>query len=72
MPIRQSVGDYIEAFHARNGLSRDRMSAEAADEFDRELRVITEPFQDGGRLTLGTVGLVVWGRPLVPARKSGQ
>lgn len=68
VPFRQPLADYIASLHARNGLSRDRMSPEAADAFDREVRTMAEPFQEDGALTLMTGGLVVWGRPL---RKGG-
>jgi F420H(2)-dependent quinone reductase len=39
--FRQSVDAYVESFHARNGLSRDRMNANAAREFDGMLLNIT-------------------------------
>ena len=35
VPFRQSIPDYIESIHSRNGFSRERMPAEAAREFDR-------------------------------------
>jgi hypothetical protein len=36
--FEQSIDDYIESFHSRNGLSRERMSPEQADAFDEEAR----------------------------------
>jgi hypothetical protein len=35
--ISQSVSDYVASFHARNGFSLDRMSAEQANAFDNEI-----------------------------------
>lgn len=61
-PFRQRVGDYVESFHSRNGLSRDRMGADAAI-FDRELTAVVEPHAIGGYVTLSVVGTVVWGAP---------
>jgi SAM-dependent methyltransferase len=34
----QSIDDYVESFHTRNGFSRERMTAKAASEFDELLR----------------------------------
>ncbi len=59
----QSVDDHIESWHSRNGLSRDRMTSEAADNFDREAR---ELLANGGHKTtvaFDVVGTVTWGLP---------
>lgn len=64
VPVRftQSVADYIESFHARNGLSRDRMGSTAAA-FDRELEGLVLPYADAGMVTLHIVGEMTWGLP---------
>jgi SAM-dependent methyltransferase len=67
VPFRQPIGHYIESFHARNGLSRDRMATAAALEFDRALQALVEPFAENGHLSLAIVGEIVWGHPLTPA-----
>jgi SAM-dependent methyltransferase len=59
----QSVADYIESFHSRNGLSRDRMDPEDAAEFDEACRGLVGPFAETGLITLGIRGLVSWGIP---------
>jgi len=38
--VKQGVEAYIESIHSRNGFSRDRMTPEAADAFDEEVRTI--------------------------------
>ncbi len=59
----QSIDDYIESFHTRNGLSRERMTAAAAAEFDRELRSLLLPHSRDGRVEGDTQTSVVWGIP---------
>jgi len=43
VPFRQPVADWVEAVHASNGFSRDRMPAEAARECDTALTQIRWP-----------------------------
>lgn len=64
-PVRftQSVDEYIESFHARNGLSRDRMQADQAAAFDADMRDLVTPFAENGRITLQVVNTVTWGKP---------
>ncbi len=64
--VRQSIADYVESFHSRNGFSRDRMRAEQAAAFDRELTALVTPYADGGALVGHVSARVVWGLP-VPA-----
>jgi hypothetical protein len=59
--FEQSVDDYIESFHSRNGFSRERMSPEQADAFDEEARKILLGTQSDGVMTMQVVGKVVWG-----------
>lgn len=62
--FRQPVDHYIESFHARNGLSRDRLTKSAGLEFDQRLHALVAPHEDRGHLSLLVVGHVVWGRPI--------
>ncbi|MDA8201065.1 MAG: hypothetical protein M0Z54_16810 [Thermaerobacter sp.] len=66
MLFRQATADDIESLHARNGLSRDRMSRQAAQVFDGEVAQMTAPFEDDGHLHLATVGVMVRRLPLAP------
>lgn len=59
----QSVADYIESFHARNGFSRDRMDPQAALAFDRAVEQLVLPHVDNRVVTLRIVGEVTWGIP---------
>ena len=63
-PSNPSVSDYLESFHSRSSLSRDNMTPEAADRFDRHLRELVAPWAVDDHLSLQTVGSIVWGRPL--------
>ncbi len=63
MKFTQSLEDYIESFHSRNGLSRDRMTVEAAQAFDNEAGSIVEPFLENGRVIQYIIGHVEWGIP---------
>jgi ubiquinone/menaquinone biosynthesis C-methylase UbiE len=60
-PFRQSVRDLVEAFHSRNGFSRDRMTASAAARFDEEATQHLSTFAENGMMNLGAVGTVTWG-----------
>jgi SAM-dependent methyltransferase len=61
--FRQPIDDLIEAFHSRNGFSRDRMSPEGAEAFDNEARLHLMGYAQDGMLDLGAVGRVTWGVP---------
>jgi hypothetical protein len=63
VPFRQSVAEYAESFHARNGLSRDRMDAQAAQEFDRKLRDLVYWYCPSEVVELQVRGRVIWGKP---------
>ena len=63
VPFRQSVAEYAESFHARNGLSRDRMDAKAAREFDGKLRELMHRYCPSGFVELQVRGRVIWGKP---------
>ncbi len=59
----QSIDGYIESWHSRNGLSRDRMTPDAADAFDRETRELLAALGHLETVTFDVVGSVTWGLP---------
>ncbi len=61
--FRQSVDEYVESFHARNGLSRDRLTHAAAEEFGHRLRDAVLPHCPEGTVELKVSSKVIWGRP---------
>lgn len=61
--FRRTVAEYVESLHARNGLSRDRTTAEAASAFDREVTALVTPHAVDGRLSLRVAAEVAWGFP---------
>jgi len=61
IPFRQTVAELIEAFHSRNGFSRDRMAVDDARRFDDEAAVHLTRFAEDGFVDLGAIGRVVWG-----------
>ncbi len=63
VPFSQSVDEYIESFHSRNGLSRDRMGARAAL-FDAELKSLISRHHAGPLLEFDLIAQLAWGRPL--------
>jgi trans-aconitate methyltransferase len=62
VPFSQPLEEYIESFHSRNGLSRQRMGA-SATAFDEQLRNIIVQYQPDPILEFELVAEVVWGRP---------
>lgn len=63
VPYRQAVDDWIESFHARNGLSRDRLTADAARACDDGLRAAVAPYARDGVVELQMMAAIVWGEP---------
>lgn len=61
--LTQSMDDYIESFHARNGFSRERMSREMADGFDAEVKALLAGYCPTGEVTLQITALIAWGTP---------
>lgn len=59
----QSIDDYVESLHARNGFSRDRMVPDRAATFNRRLRVLVEPFAPDTIVRIRHVNEIVWGHP---------
>ena len=60
--FEQSVEDYVESFHSRNGLSRERMGANA-EPFDRELSALVRAHFPHGRIEAEVATTAVWGAP---------
>ena len=67
MVVRQPVGVYVESFHSRNGLSRDRMTPEETAAFDREVAALVAPFVEDGAVELRMRGHIRWGLPSAAA-----
>jgi SAM-dependent methyltransferase len=66
-PFSQSVTDYIESIHSRNGFSRDRMSPEDAAAFDAAARELITPYASEGIVALRIGAALRWGQPLAPS-----
>lgn len=62
VPFAQPVADYIAAFHARNGLARERMGASAAA-FDATLAAILDRHCPDGVVRLQVGAGLIWGEP---------
>lgn len=63
VPFEQTVDDYVESLHTRNGFSRERMTAECAAEFDEAVRALVLPHSTNGVVEEDTLATVVWGLP---------
>lgn len=63
VPFVQSVDDFIESYHSRNGFSRDWMSVEDALAFDQEAKRRLMASYPDGIISFQVVGDVVWGIP---------
>lgn len=63
VPLTQSIDEYIESFHGMSSLSRDRMGAAQASEFDAAVRAIVTPYAPDGTITRDVIGDVAWGKP---------
>lgn len=63
VPFEQSIDDYIESVHTRNGFSRERMTREQASRFDRALRALVLPHCTRGFVQDETCATLVWGLP---------
>jgi ubiquinone/menaquinone biosynthesis C-methylase UbiE len=59
----QSFADFIESMHSANGFSRDRMSLDAAGEFDRSVAGVLARYADGDTVVRQTSAVVRWGAP---------
>ena len=63
VPFLQPLEDYMDSFHSRNGLSRDRMGASAI-EFDEQLRNMIVQHRPNPILEFELVVDLAWGRPV--------
>ncbi len=61
--FRQSIGEYVESIHSRNGFSRDRMPAEAAAAFDASVREVLARHFPSGQVELEVRAHLTWGEP---------
>ena len=62
----QSLDDYIESFHSRNGFSRERMKPERAVAFDNEAKGILLKKYPEGIISFLVGANVKWGFPRKP------
>ncbi|MEZ4680767.1 MAG: hypothetical protein R2932_41805 [Caldilineaceae bacterium] len=67
VPFRQSVDAWIEAIHARNGFSRDRMALTDAAEFDQQVRALLSRHCPNGEVVQQIQVRIIYGNPLDPA-----
>jgi hypothetical protein len=63
VPVEQAIDDYVESIHSRNGFSRDRMTEQAAADFDAEAHRLLERYAMDGKVRFAVTGSVVWGEP---------
>jgi SAM-dependent methyltransferase len=61
IPFRQSVHDWIESYHARNGLSRDRMDPATAATCDERLQQVITPYYPEGVVEQYIFATILWG-----------
>lgn len=59
--FEQSVEEYVDSNHSRNGLSRDRLATELSQEFDDRVRQIVSGYSHDGRLTGRVQFTLTWG-----------
>lgn len=64
--FRQPIDAWVEAIHARNGFSRDRMATQQAAEFDQQVRSIIIHHCPGGEVTQSISARIIFGKPLLP------
>jgi hypothetical protein len=63
---RQTVCDYVESFHSRNGFSRARLCAERAQEFDAQLTTLVRRSCPDDIVHVPVRARITWVRPLNP------
>jgi SAM-dependent methyltransferase len=66
VPFSQSVEDYIDSIHARNGFSRDRMAPDAAAAFDAQVRDLLLSHHPDGIIRGRNQAHLHWGKPQPP------
>ncbi len=65
-PFSQSVADYLDSIHARNGFSRDRMTPAAASAFDAEVCNLILAHHPDGQIEGRNQAHIQWGKPRLP------
>jgi len=60
-PFSQSLSDFISSFHARNGLSIERMGEDKTQQFDNHLTEIMQHITQNGQVCGYTQASVTWG-----------
>jgi SAM-dependent methyltransferase len=68
---RQTIEDYVESFHSRNGFSRARLTAARAQEFDDQLEMLVRRYDAGDIVQLPVRARITWGRPVADANWDG-
>lgn len=63
-PCTQSLDAYVESFHGRAGFPRERMSFEAARDFDDAVREAASAFVQSDAVALHISARITWGMPL--------
>ncbi len=61
IPYSQTLEQYIESFHARNGFSRDRMQPQAAADFDQNVRDLMTAHVVAGQVHQQVFASITWG-----------
>jgi SAM-dependent methyltransferase len=69
-PFSQPIDAYVESFHGRASLARERMAPAGAAAFDAKVRALVGTF--GLHVELQLVTEIVWGRPLDPAAETSR
>jgi hypothetical protein len=72
MPFRQSIDDFIDSIHARNGFSRNRMMDRASREFDQAVSDLLQRHHPNGTLDGQIRARIIWGKPMMPMSPSGR
>ena len=65
VPFTQSIADYIESFHSRSSLARERLTPENAAAFAAEVRALVTA-HDRTTVELQQEVEIIWGTPLTP------
>jgi trans-aconitate methyltransferase len=65
MPFVESVDDYIESYHSRNGFSKDWMPVGDARAFDAEAKQRLMAIYPNGTISFEVAGTIAWGIPKI-------
>ena len=66
MVVEQTIAEYLESIHSRNGFSRERMVPEAQRAFDGALRDVLAQHASDATIRFAVSASTVWGRPSPP------